>query len=80
MTYLTSQGTSPEWGWATGGTPADNARATYLADQLRALGLKVRLEPVPVDVLTFHSASVFVGPLNCTRRRSAVCGRPRLAG
>lgn len=61
MEYLTSQGTSPEWGWATGGTPADNNRANYLADELRAMGLRVRLEPVPVDVLTFHSASVFVG-------------------
>ena len=61
MEYLTGQGTSPEWGWATGGTPADNARAKYLADELRSMGLKVRLEPVPVDVLTFNSASVIVG-------------------
>lgn len=61
MTYLTAQGTSPEWGWATGGTRADNDRAGFLADELRSMGLKVRLERVPVDVLTFNKASVFVG-------------------
>lgn len=58
--YLTSQGTS-RIGFAMGGTTADNNRASFLAQKLRGLGWSVRLEPVPLDVMTFKGASVTVG-------------------
>ncbi len=59
---FTMPGTNPQLGFAWAGTWADNARARYLADQMRALGLKnVHLESVPVDAFTFKSASVMVG-------------------
>jgi hypothetical protein len=46
--------------WA--GSPADNAAAQFLKDQMIAAGLvNVRLEPVPVDAWTFEGASVTVG-------------------
>jgi ABC-type transport system substrate-binding protein len=59
-TYLTSQGTS-SIGMAFGGSSADTARAEYLASKLRALGFKVALESVPLDVMEFKGASVTVG-------------------
>ena len=61
-TLFTMPGTNPQLGFSWAGTWADNARANYLADQMRAIGLKnVHLEPVPVDVFDFKSASVTVG-------------------
>lgn len=55
-------GTNAELGFAWAGTWADNDRATYLANEMRAIGLKnVHLEPVPVDVFDFKSANVIVG-------------------
>jgi len=48
--YLCSLGTNPDLGFRWAGTTADNAAAGYIAQQMRAMGLKnVRLEPVPVD-------------------------------
>jgi len=58
--YLTSQGTS-DIGMAFGGSSADTARAQYLAKKLKALGFKVALEPVPLDVMEFKGASVTAG-------------------
>ena len=59
---FTMPGTNPTLGFAWAGTWADNARANYLAEQMRRLGLKnVHLERVPVDVFTFKSATVTVG-------------------
>jgi hypothetical protein len=58
--FLTSQGTS-DIGMAFGGSSADTARAEYLAKQLKALGYKVRLEAVPLDVMEFKGASVTAG-------------------
>ena len=55
--YLTSQGTS-DIGMAFGGSSADTARARYLAKELRALGYRVDLEAVPLDVMEFKGASV----------------------
>ena len=55
-------GTNPQLGFSWAGTWADNARASYLAAQMRAIGLKnVHFERVPVDVFDFKSASVKVG-------------------
>ncbi len=55
-------GTNPQLGFFIGGTWSDNARARYIASQMRAMGLKnVHLERVPLDVFTFKSASVKVG-------------------
>ena len=55
-------GTNPRLGFSWAGTWADNARATYLAAQMQAIGLRnVHLEPVPVDVFDFKAASVTVG-------------------
>ena len=59
-TYLTSQGSSPI-GFAFGGSSSDNARAEYLAAQMKALGFNVKLEAVPLDVMEFKGASVAVG-------------------
>ena len=57
--YLAGLGTNDELGFRLAGTSADTQAATYLADQLRAIGLRsVHLEPVPVDVFEFKSASV----------------------
>ena len=59
---FTMPGTNPQLGFSWAGTWADNARARYLATQMRAMGLKnVHLESVPVDAFTFKSASVTVG-------------------
>ena len=55
-------GTNPKLGFFMGGTWSDNARAAYIAKQMKAMGLtNVHLEPVPLDVFTFKSASVKVG-------------------
>jgi len=55
-------GTNPLLGFSWAGTWADNARAFYVADLMRDMGLKrVHLERVPVDVFTFKSATVRVG-------------------
>jgi Iap family predicted aminopeptidase len=60
--YVASLGTNPQLGFRWAGTSADNASARYLAEQMRAVGLtNVRLEPIPVDVFEFKSASVTVG-------------------
>jgi hypothetical protein len=55
-------GTNPQLGFYLTGTWSDNARACYIAAQMRAMGLKnVHLSPVPVDAFTFKSASVQAG-------------------
>jgi hypothetical protein len=55
-------GTNAQLGFSLAGTSADTARALYLAQQMRDIGLRnVRLEAVPVDVFSFKSASVRVG-------------------
>ena len=55
-------GTNPALGFYLAGTWADNARASYIADQMRSIGLKnIRLEPVPIDTFDFKSATVEVG-------------------
>ncbi len=55
-------GTNRQLGFFLAGTWSDDARAAYIADQMRAIGLKnVHLEPVPIDAFTFKSASVRVG-------------------
>jgi N-acetylated-alpha-linked acidic dipeptidase len=55
-------GTNPQLGFYFGGTWSDDARARYIADRMRRMGLKhVHLEPVPVDTFNFESASVQVG-------------------
>jgi Iap family predicted aminopeptidase len=60
--YLNSLGTNPDLGFRWAGTSADNAAATFLAREMKAMGLKhVRLEPVPVDVFEFKHADVTVG-------------------
>ena len=59
--YLAGLGTNDDLGFRLAGTSADTQAATYLADQLRAIGLRnVHLEPVPVDVFEFKSASLAV--------------------
>jgi Iap family predicted aminopeptidase len=59
--YLCGLGTSP-LGFRVGGSASDDAAASYLAAQMRAIGLKnVRLEPVKMDVWEFRSASVTAG-------------------
>ena len=59
---FTMPGTNPQLGFSWAGTWADNARASYLAGQMRSIGLKnVHFERVPVDVFDFKSASVKVG-------------------
>ena len=46
--------------WA--GSSSDNAAACYIAQQLRAMGLRnVHFEPIPVDVFEFKGAGVDVG-------------------
>ncbi len=60
--YLCGLGTNPALGFRWAGSSADNQAAGYIAGKLRAMGLSnVRLEPVPVDVFEFTSASVTVG-------------------
>ena len=55
-------GTNPQLGFFQAGTSSDNARARYIARQMRLMGLKnVHLERVPVDAFSFKSASVKVG-------------------
>lgn len=59
---ISMPGTNPQWGFYWAGTCADNARAVYLAKEMRAIGLtNVHLDPVPVDVFNFKSASVADG-------------------
>lgn len=59
---LTSAGTNRLLGFAWAGTVADDARARWLAAQMRAIGLKnVHLDPVAVDEFTFKWASVTIG-------------------
>ena len=54
-------GTNPSLGFSLAGTSADTARALYLAQQMRDIGLRnVHLEAVPVDVFSFESATVQV--------------------
>jgi Iap family predicted aminopeptidase len=61
--YLDGLGTS-SLGFRLAGTSADNDAATYLADEMEAVGLQnVRLEPVPVDAWGVKEASVTVGAL-----------------
>ena len=73
--YLNSLGTSSLLGFRWAGTSADNEAAEYLAEQLRTMGLSnVRLEPVPVDVCEFRSASVTVS--NRTMIASPFAGVP----
>ena len=73
--YLCGLGTNPLLGFRWAGTSADNQAATYLAGRLKAAGLRnVRLEPVPVDVFEFTSASVTVG--GRTMIASAFAGVP----
>jgi len=59
-TYLDNLGTSP-LGYRLAGTPADNEAAYYLADKLSAMGLRVTMERVPVDVWDVRGAGVTVG-------------------
>lgn len=60
-TYLCGLGTS-SLGFRNAGSTADNQAATYIRDQMTAAGLaNARLEPVPVDLTQFNSASVTVG-------------------
>ena len=48
-------------GFRSGGTPADDAGARWIAQQMKLIGLSnVRLEAVPVDEWDFKSASVTV--------------------
>jgi hypothetical protein len=55
-------GTNPQLGFYLAGSWSDNARARYIAKQMRAMGLKnVHLEAVPIDAFNFKSASVQVG-------------------
>ncbi len=55
-------GTNPKLGFFLAGTWSDNARARYIAAEMRAIGLKnVHLAPVPVDAFDFKSASVSAG-------------------
>ena len=59
--HLCSLGTSP-FGFRVGGTTADDAAARYIADEMRAIGLKnVRLESVAMDVWEYHGGSVSFG-------------------
>ncbi len=62
-TYLDHLGTSP-LGFRLAGTPADNEAAYYLADKLSAMGLRVTMERVPVDVWDVRGASVTMGSHN----------------
>ena len=60
--FLNSLGTNPDLGFRWAGTSADDAAAVYLANEMRAIGLRhVRLEPVPVDEFGFTHADVTVG-------------------
>jgi len=67
-TYLDNLGTSP-LGYRLAGTPADNEAAYYLADKLSAMGLRVTMERVPVDVWDVRGAGVTVGAneLECSQ-------------
>jgi hypothetical protein len=59
---FTMPGTNPQLGFSWAGTWADNAKASYVAGLMRAMGLKnVHFDRVPVDVFDFKSASVAVG-------------------
>lgn len=59
--YLTSLGTSP-LGYRAAGTTSEHQGALYIAETLRAIGLRhVRLEPVPIDAWEPRGASVTIG-------------------
>jgi Iap family predicted aminopeptidase len=61
VNHLSSLGTSP-LGFRFAGSSSDNEAARWIADEMRAAGLKkVRLERVPVDVWDFKGASVTFG-------------------
>ncbi|MDX1381475.1 MAG: M28 family peptidase, partial [Xanthomonadales bacterium] len=53
-------------GWRPGGSPANEAAADWIAEEMRAVGMKaVRKLPVPIDRWVFNGASVAVdgGPV-----------------
>lgn len=58
--HITTIGSSP-MGFRTAGTPEDKATATYIVDQMKALGLKgAAIEKIPVDMWRFLGASLTV--------------------
>jgi len=58
--HITGIGSSPI-GFRTAGTPEDLATATYIVDQMKAIGLKdAGLEIVPVDMWRFKGANLTV--------------------
>lgn len=58
---LSAIGSSP-LGFRVAGTPEDRRAASFVADEMRALGLHdVRFEPVPVDAWRFREAFVRCG-------------------
>jgi hypothetical protein len=60
--YFVSLGTNPELGFRWAGTTAERAVACRTYEEFEAMGLRgVKLEPVPVDVFEFKSASVTAG-------------------
>lgn len=66
-TYFCAQGTNPDLGFRWAGTPAERAVSERVAAEMTAMGLaNVRLEPVPVDVFDFASASLAVGDRRLT--------------
>ena len=61
-TYFSSLGTNPLLGFRWAGTSAEKAVSRSVLKAFRADGLRsVRLEPVPVDVFEFKSATLTVG-------------------
>ncbi len=57
--YFVSLGTNPDLGFRWAGTSAERAVAYRTYEEFQAMGLRgVKLEPVPVDVFEFKSASV----------------------
>ncbi len=60
--YFVSLGTNPDLGFRWAGTTAERAVAYRTYEEFKAMGLRgVKLEPVPVDVFEFKSASVTAG-------------------
>ncbi len=58
---LVGMGSWPGYGFRVAGTPADNAAASFVAAQMKSLGLSdVRKEAVPVDAWNFKGASLQV--------------------
>jgi aminopeptidase YwaD len=61
-TYFCSLGSNPALGFRWAGTTAERAVGERVAAEMRSMGLSnVRLEPVPVDVFEFETASLTVG-------------------